>query len=302
MRILLILLVVLFTFPVKVFSNKLLLSPDYKVMVNDVIPANEFAVVKTDNSSDYFPLPEICQSVNKSDSAFSYAKLVVNSPGADIFIDGHPVGNDKFVGKFPAGSYVIRVQKGERYIAKDTTITLREKEAKEIKLTPAPREGTLTISVVPEKAADAEIYIDDELKGKTPLTIKYLIGTHKVSASKLNYLLESKSVNIKENLESRVELRLLTQEEMKIEISEDWKSVRKISLMTFGGSSLISGILYWYAEHNYSNYNSSKVSSVAMKYRNRADNANNVLKVFTGIAGTALIGTVFSWFNEINLF
>ena len=109
---------------------------------------------------------------------FSEVTVTVDN-NAEIYINDEKKGSGSWTGKLASGSYLIEAKKeGYRNTAQTFEIS-SNKRTQDIRLkTPTPIYGELNITSTPTLA---EVFIDDEKQGETPLYIpQILIGKHKL--------------------------------------------------------------------------------------------------------------------------
>jgi hypothetical protein len=128
--------------------------------------------------------------------------LTTNAPGAEVWIDNSPRGRTDASGNLtlsdlPPDSRAIRITK-DGYQEKTDLLNLRPGETRrmQLSLTPAvARTALLSISSLPDKA---EVFIDDEYRGTTPLDgLRLDPGTRKIRVRKEGYKDAERSVELR---------------------------------------------------------------------------------------------------------
>jgi hypothetical protein len=131
------------------------------------------------------------------------AELFVSSEprGAVLFIDGIEKGPTGNIVRLQPGIYTVEVRL-EGYLPESRRIELQEEGSIEtIRITlQQSAGGSLQILSVPS----AEVFIDDQLEGVTPLTVSALPGTHQVRLQRAGFLPSVSEHLIKVNRVSRV--------------------------------------------------------------------------------------------------
>ena len=148
---------------------------------------------------------------------------------AEIYVNGDLKGTGTWTGNLTAGNYQVECRQ-VNHKPSQQYITVEENVSKTYALTPpTPITGTLAVSTTP---LGARIEVDGKSYGVTPRNIDIIIGSHKVTLSKLNYKTETVNVEVKENETTDVEVRLSDLAKMKItsrpfgaELSIDGKKV-----------------------------------------------------------------------------
>ena len=115
------------------------------------------------------------------------AILVVktNTSGAKIFIDEDFKGINQWQGELTPGTYLVEARK-DGYRTSSTSVTLAKQQTDTITLPSLQKiVGSLLVDYEP---VDADIYIDDQLIGKSPnVFTNLIIGEHKIRISKFGY-------------------------------------------------------------------------------------------------------------------
>ncbi|HAA04180.1 MAG TPA: hypothetical protein DCE18_12470 [Syntrophobacteraceae bacterium] len=107
------------------------------------------------------------------------ASLKVKSTpsGAEVFVDDASVGKTPTEHALPVGEHAIRLSLAN-YQAYEERLTLQDPKELDVTLKPAAREFSLELSSNPP---GAQVFINDILKGKTPMTTEVYNGTYLVS-------------------------------------------------------------------------------------------------------------------------
>jgi tetratricopeptide (TPR) repeat protein len=136
-------------------------------------------------------------------------KLLSIPSNARVFINGKLAGNTPLnTNRLPIGSHQVRFSK-DKYSDKTITVLIERGQEKEIKVRLLEKKGSLAISSDP---SDADVYLNDELKGKTPFFLYGLpIGEYSVRLSKAGFDDWNGKVNVKENELSWVFGKLVNQ-------------------------------------------------------------------------------------------
>lgn len=149
----------------------------------------------------------------KLESAAAETQIRV-AADAEIFIDKKLMGKGTWKGPLKEGRYEVEARKN-RHKSTFKTITVRADEPQDIVLnTPTPITGKLMVSSTP---LDAEILIDGEKVGMTPMTVSELIiGEHTVTLNRKNHKSETRKVTIEENKSAELHVELSDMAEMTI--------------------------------------------------------------------------------------
>lgn len=132
------------------------------------------------------------------------ATLVVktNTSGTKIFIDEDFKGIDKWRGELTPGTYLVEARK-DGYRTISTSVTLAKQQTDTITL-PALQQifGSLLVDYEP---IDADIFIDDQLIGKSPnVFTSILVGEHNIKISKFGYRDYIGNVTIQEDKQASI--------------------------------------------------------------------------------------------------
>jgi tetratricopeptide (TPR) repeat protein len=117
--------------------------------------------------------------------------------GAQVSIDGKYSGVTPFkTGRLPIGSHQVKFSK-EKYKDKNLTVLLERGQEKELNIRLSAQKGSLSVSSDP---SGAEVYLDGESKGNTPLFIYGLsIGEHSLKLTKTDCNDSEAKISIEEN-------------------------------------------------------------------------------------------------------
>ena len=124
----------------------------------------------------------------------------------DIYVNGTLKGKSPWTGKLSSGTYIFEARK-EGYSTTVLSKTIGSEPAVQSYTldTPMPIIGTVNVSCVPYKA---DLYIDGELVGTTPMMYDLHIGSHKITIRKEGYEEENCNVTIAEGELKDVNLTL----------------------------------------------------------------------------------------------
>jgi len=129
---------------------------------------------------------EIRSAVNPDGDVNDYGFIYVksNPDGATVIIDGSDVGRAPVTAKVsPIGIYRVEII-SKYYDVFDKNVQVYPAEVTKVHATLEKGEGTLTVISVPEEAA---VYLDGEMRGKSPLSIKTVeAGPHELHVVKDN--------------------------------------------------------------------------------------------------------------------
>ena len=96
-------------------------------------------------------------------------RVETNPSGADVYVNGEYYDTTPCEITLPVGTYTVEIKKeGYKTYKKDVKIKAKETTILEVTLTPVDQKATLDVTSNP---SGAEVYINGEKKGKTPLTL-----------------------------------------------------------------------------------------------------------------------------------
>ena len=119
---------------------------------------------------------------------------VTTSPeqGAKVYVDGKYIGESPIkTDKLASGTHTVRVMK-EMFKMKEQTFTVNDGQTTNAALNMAANFVSVTINT----DADADIYVDEEYKGKGRWTGRVSEGLHNVEARKANHKPTSKTLDL----------------------------------------------------------------------------------------------------------
>ncbi len=126
---------------------------------------------------------------------FGFYKLTTLSD-ADIYINGEYKAKSEYSAKLVAGSYVFEA-KLKHHDTDKRTIKVMVGDDEELSLQPTPIYGSLKVN---SKPFGADVFIDGENRGKTPMKIRNILeGDYDLKMTKSGYGAFEKSISIVEN-------------------------------------------------------------------------------------------------------
>jgi len=224
----------------------------------------------------------------------NFGELNISAEGSTISINGQQMGREKTSNRLAPGTYKVTADRGEKYIPAEQQVFLAVNEKKEITLTPEPKVGSVTILVEPNEARDADIFINNKMRGKAPQVMPLAIGEYRVMAKKLNFLDVMKSISIKENEQSRLTLSMIAIDGSVLQKNNFLSTTAWIS----GAASVLAGgaAIYFNSQKNnaYNNYKIAATTADADKNRDLVTKNNTYYKVSVSIVGVAVVAAIVS--------
>ena len=120
---------------------------------------------------------------------------------AEIWIDGVKMAIGSYRKKLVYGVYDIECRKDNHRTAKTTFEVTPTTEGPVTLPAPEPIMGGLRVS---SNVIDADVYINDELAGKTPYSAETIIGTYQIAVKKDGYAVFNRTVSVSEGAENSV--------------------------------------------------------------------------------------------------
>ena len=135
-------------------------------------------------------------------------KLIVRSDpiGAKVILDNQDLGLTPIEKDLEAGKHrLILTYEGYERFAKSVTVVADTTETVEAELVPLT--GDLSIITTP---GNSDVFINDEYKGKSPLTLQYLeVGEYFIKITQTGYQDELTKVSVEWNLLNTIEKKLI---------------------------------------------------------------------------------------------
>ncbi len=116
--------------------------------------------------------------------AFGYLTVKSNPSGAKVYVDGSYIGNTPLENyKLSTGQHSLKVTK-QGYQDYTTTVTINPGKTTVVNAQLIPQPASLTIDSNP---SGADVYIDGDYKGTTPLTLNLTPRTHQIKLTRQDY-------------------------------------------------------------------------------------------------------------------
>jgi len=223
--------------------------------------------------------------------------LIVSAPSSKIFIDGKNVGRGKYEAKLSPGKYVVKAERATHYpVIKDVIITVGKTE--ELKLTPSPIHGSISIFVNPIEAKNAEILINGDSKGQAPKVFTIPIGDYSVEVRAKGFLSKKKNITVKENENTTVNLTLLSYAGSIQQEVDRWKLRTKLSGGATIAFAILAGICEYASSQSYDSYIGATSTSDALDLKSKTK-MYDALKLGGSVAAIASAGgALYSYVNS----
>jgi uncharacterized protein (TIGR02145 family) len=136
----------------------------------------------------------------------AFANITVKAqPSANIFVDGEQKGNGKWQGRLMEGIYTIKADK-EKYYSQSEQLEVTAGQDETVNFDLKGKTGNADVVSTPIKA---EVYLDGEKQGTTPLTLSDLmIGEYNLKIKKEDYGTVTETLTIQEDETVTIEEQL----------------------------------------------------------------------------------------------
>jgi len=171
------------------YTNEMQASGTYNVRVEEELyaPARSAITVSDGQESEKF----FALTAN-------FGTLTVESPDAEIFIDGKLAGSDRISQQLAPGNYKLEARR-DKHDTDSKDVFVMVGNAETVTLEPRPRMGALSIMTEPFEASGAEIWIDGKkTEYKTPAVVEMLEGEYVIELKKTEYGTQSKSFEVEQ--------------------------------------------------------------------------------------------------------
>lgn len=144
--------------------------------------------------------------VHKPQLSSDFATVTVQSTsGAEIYVNGQKKGNSPWTGNLRSGVYTFQARMPGHSPA-SISATISPNPTVQLHTIPAPTPIMGTVNL--QSSPSADVYIDNKLVGRTPLSTKVILGDHTVSFRKDNFKTVNKVIRIKEGMPSTIKVTL----------------------------------------------------------------------------------------------
>jgi len=151
--------------------------------------------------------------------------------------------------------------------------------------------GKLIITVTPGEASDGDVYINDRLEGKAPLSITLLQGSYKLKVRKEGYFDNFREIRIIKKEETKVNMEMIPLI-VKRESNRTWNWV--ISGLAVLGSA---ASVYYYTEtkSNYDNYQNNTICIECEELKNKTEESEKRYNISLSVNAATLITSLMLW-------
>jgi len=152
--------------------------------------------------------------------------------------------------------------------------------------------GKLIITVTPSEASDGDVYINDKLEGKAPVSATLLPGNYRIIVKKQGFVDYYDEVMILKKETIRVDIEMIPLIVKRESGDRTWNWV--ISGLAVLGSA---ASVYYYTEtqSNYDNYQSNTICTECEELKNKAEQSANRYNVSIIVNAATLIASLMLW-------
>ena len=231
--------------------------------------------------------------------SINYGELIVDAPWSAIYINDSLVSTEHYYSRLNPGTYRLRADRGWQYAPVTVPVVIGIQDLKEIRLDPLPRLGAVSVIVSPFEASDADIYVNDERKGRAPFVIPMIIGDYTIRARHSGFAEQNFKFAIKEKEKTNIQFNLESLTEARQVAISSW-SLRK----WIGAGSAVAASaagIYFYAKYgsNYRDYKGTIDSDQAAKFRDATQKNQKYFQFSISLGSVAAAVSLFSWFMQL---
>ncbi|BFN37550.1 PEGA domain-containing protein [Fidelibacter multiformis] len=243
------------------------------------------------------PLPAMGQRERKFyqvEELITDGTLMINSipEGAEVLLNGTQYGFTPYEGILPEGDYEMILRK-EMYHDKIDQIVVEPADTMMYTFRLTPKFGTLSLTSEP---TGAEIFLDNNLVGKTPLKIeKVPSGDHEVYARLEFYEDVVKTVTIQDAQTTSDNIIMpKTQDALNLEKRARWKKFRSATMYSSIGAGAAGLGLKFLSDSKFEAYNNATSTAEATDLRKQVENFDLYTKIAVISCGTFAGWTLFN--------
>ena len=152
-----------------------------------------------------------------------FGTLIIEAEDSEIFLDDVLAGKNKYQANLKAGNYKVEAKK-DRHRSDSRNIYLGTGTMEQVKLSPEPIMGSVTVMSNPAASKGAAIWINDEKeKNTTPAVLPLLIGDYMIKVHHPDFLEQTKSVSLREGSQEKLVFELETYQGSMLASRDKWR-------------------------------------------------------------------------------
>jgi len=176
----------------------------------------------------------------------------------------------------------------DTYVTLDTVINIKPDQLNEFTFKLVKKQGTLKVKSNPR---GANVYIDNNKIGNTPISTLLPIGNYKVSIKKKGFVEQTRSIKIEENISTVIDMSLVNYSNA----MRPMKMGKSISFTLFA-TALIGGVsAQLYANYQMTKYNNTEISSEAQTLKKNVTQFDQLAII--GFSSAGVIAVPFAIFS-----
>lgn len=251
----------------------------------------------------------VSETVTVSDGQTTQRVLILNSnvgtlsvkaPGARITVNGKSAAQNEFKGYLSPGKYKVKAEKTKHY-SEEKDVFLSVGETEEVIFNLMPIQGSVSIMVEPQAAANANITVNGKTAGTAPKVITLLIGKYSIGVKHSDYLAKIKEVHIQEDVNKQLRFQLMSYQGSLVQKKNSWKRWKYTALAT---AIITAGAAVYFkmdADSKYEDYKKAMTVKDATELHKQVDQSFLYSQVGFGVSIAAVTGWIYSWIREVGI-
>lgn len=160
----------------------------------------------------------------------NFGELAVKAENSTIYLNGEEKGINSANLNLKPGKYQVTAKRAKHKDA-EKTVFVNIGRVQEVNLKPEPIQGSISVFSSPHKTKGAKIFLNGRYSNKnTPAVMPLLIGRYDITLKYPGYLDLTKSINITEGENQKLEFALKTYEGSQREKRDFWRKQKWLAL------------------------------------------------------------------------
>jgi len=229
-------------------------------------------------------------------------RVSIAAPGATVFVDGKERGKPPVALELPVGKYTIEIRTEKGLSTHRSEVVVLAGQPTSVAAQLQPRRGRLMIRTTP---GGAEVLLDGEVAGRTPLNREVDAGAHVVAVQLEGHAPRMKRVEVKPGEDTRVALKLVSLGlGREREVRQPNFFTRRLWTWVAAGTALAAlgvgvGVgLSASADFDEYELSCNEAHSYCRELGDRVETKDRVANVMFGVAGAAAAAAVVLFFVE----
>jgi PEGA domain len=228
----------------------------------------------------------------------NFAELSVKATNSEIYIDNEYSGKDSLYKRLPAGKHNLEARIGE-FLRDYQEIFCLTGEKKNIILQPEPQYASLSIISTPQATEGADVYINGELGGTTPLVKKVFMGKNEVLLKHPLYNPHKTLIKLENDEQKALTIDLELYKGSSRHKADNWNRSKWISLAS---TILISGAGVYsnmQGDGYLEDYDNATSTASAISNWDDMENWYSRRDICYGVSIAPAVWFVYSWVKEM---